>query len=550
MMKKLFFFLPVFLLAVTCTEVVAQEKGPFPFFRSFLDKNLSNVDFHEPNNPYASGTTSNGTSKRKNQAKLVDGLGLQLTTGKEEVGAFYLPDYTFTTRDGLLIEFEYIMMYTSSSATGLTDGICMFLVDATSNNYIGTNLKYGAEGAGFGYTHRSSVHSSTSTGVTPIVGMKGGYLAVALDQGHFKSWRFEDYEKRNGIPYDKNPTKIDNVQLEKYSTRSNVTIRGAAGRGTKVITIDKKTHTIPEGSWGFPVLITRHTGWDIDKGLEDENTNGLRNEAGFMLNTTSGKFEQYVSPRIDKPFNISGGKVFSNADDPAYRKAIIALEPNLVEGGFIITVTIQHGKEKTVVIEEYVYPSSLSYTENGIPIRVASGDPPTPIWYQNPPVTDLSLNTPQKLLVGFMASTGQLTAHTNVIKNLRITPLYGARSEDDIYDHRRGPVTVRPLENDKAYQDGSGKPSADKDNLDPESLRFWTSEKNCLGASVFRHEVTGQGTWVYDPGLEEVMFFPIKGFTGEASIMYDIKGKYAPYNDENYRSSLARIVINIADNQP
>ena len=287
MMKKLFFFLPVFLLAVTCTEVVAQEKGPFPFFRSFLDKNLSNVDFHEPNNPYASGTTSNGTSKRKNQAKLVDGLGLQLTTGKEEVGAFYLPDYTFTTRDGLLIEFEY-----------------MFLGDATSNNYIGTNLKYGAEGAGFGYTHRSSVHSSTSTGVTPIVGMKGGYLAVALDQGHFKSWRFEDYEMRNGIPYDKNPTKIDNVQLEKYSTRSNVTIRGAAGRGTKVITIDKKTHTIPEGSWGFPVLITRHTGWDIDKGLEDENTNGLRNEAGFMLNTTSGKFEQYVSPRIDKPFNI------------------------------------------------------------------------------------------------------------------------------------------------------------------------------------------------------------------------------------------------------
>ena len=67
---------------------------------------------------------------------------------------------------------------------------------------------------------------------------------------------------------------------------------------------------------------------------------------------------------------------------------------------------------------------------------------------------------------------------------------------------------------------------------------------------MFRHEVTGQGTWVYDPGLEEVMFFPIKGFTGEASIMYDIKGKYAPYNDENYRSSLARIVINIADNQP
>lgn len=551
-MKKLSFFLLVLTLSGVCADVCAQTADLFPFFRSFLDNNLTGVDFPAPNQLEGSGKTKEGRYKRKNQAGLVNLVGLQLTSGKEEVGAFYLPEYIFTTKDGLLIEFEYIMKYTVSTEKGVTDGICMFLVDATSNDYIGANLKYGAEGAGFGYTHRSSVHTSISKGVLPITGMKGGYLAVALDQGNFKNWRFEDYEMRNGIPYDDNPTKIDNVQPKKYDTRSNVTIRGAAGRNTKTITTSTRTHTLYEGSWGFPVLITRHTGWSIDKGLESESINGLRNEAGFQLNTASGKFEQHVSPRIDKPFNISGGAMFNHADEAAYRKAIIALEPNLQDGGFIITVTIQHGREKTVVIEKYTYPSSLTYVENGIPIRISGGEQPTPSWYQNPPATNLSLNTPQKLVIGFMASTGQLTAHTNIIKNLRITPLYAAHSEDDIYEHRRGPATVRPLDNDWAYRSEGGVISADKGNLDPASLRIWTSEKekDCLGTGVFEYEAPGQGKWVYNPDLAEMMFFPIKGFTGEASIMYDVKGKYNPYAGDSFRSSLAKIVINMADNQP
>ena len=37
------------------------------------------------------------------------------------------------------------MMYTNAEEIGITDGICMFLVDATTNEYIGSNLKYGAE---------------------------------------------------------------------------------------------------------------------------------------------------------------------------------------------------------------------------------------------------------------------------------------------------------------------------------------------------------------------------------------------------------------------
>ena len=199
MMKKIFFLLLV-LLGMR-DGVSAQSSHLMPFFRSFLDGDMENVKLFEPNQIEASGRKADNTYKRANQAKPVKNLGLRLTQGKEEVGAFYLPDYIFSTKDGLLIEFEYIMMYTNPSEKGLTDGICMFLVDATTNQYIGDNLKYGAEGAGFGYTHRASVHQSINKGVLPITGMKGGYLAVALDQGNFKNWRMEDYEMRNGIPY-------------------------------------------------------------------------------------------------------------------------------------------------------------------------------------------------------------------------------------------------------------------------------------------------------------------------------------------------------------
>ncbi|MEI3420554.1 MAG: hypothetical protein V8R91_05525, partial [Butyricimonas faecihominis] len=86
--------------------------------------------------------------------------------------------------------------------------------------------------------------------MTSITGIKGGYLAVALDQGHFKNRRFDNYEMRNGIPY--GSAGIANIQSETYNTRSNVTIRGAAGRDEKVITTSQKTHRIQDGRWGFP----------------------------------------------------------------------------------------------------------------------------------------------------------------------------------------------------------------------------------------------------------------------------------------------------------
>lgn len=168
------------------------------------------------------------------------------------------------------------------------------------------------------------------------------------------------------------------------------------------------------------------------------------------------------------------------------------------------------------MIENYTYPSSLLYTENGIPAQFIPGEYPTITYYSNPPQTELALKTPEKLAIGFMASTGQLTSYTNIIRNLRITPLYGANAEDDIYNHRRGPVIVRPLDNDVAYRLVGNQPGASKDNLDLTSFRIWTDEKHCLGDGQFEHEEKGVGKWKYNPESGEMTFFPAKDVGGEA----------------------------------
>ena len=143
-----------------------------------------------------------------------------------------------------------------------------------------------------------------------------------------------------------------------------MTIRGAAGKGRKSDNHVSKNSPNTEWSLGFSRSHHSPHGVERENRLEDPYSDGLRNKAGFRLNTQTGEYEQYVTPRIDKPFCIAGGKEFHHSGESAYRKAIIALEPNIVGGGFRITVTIQHETEKTVVIEDYTYPSSLQYTEN------------------------------------------------------------------------------------------------------------------------------------------------------------------------------------------
>ncbi len=529
-MRKKFYMIIVALPLIVST--VSAQTGNFPFFRSFLDGRMDNVEKPVPNNPSVS---------RKNKAQLVNNLGLQLTSQTSEVGAFYLPNHPFTTNDGLKIEFEYMMYPSPNSSIGVTDGITMFLIDANKKN----SLEFGAEGAGFGYTHRWTIDDNLYRNQR-IKGVPGGYLAIALDQKHFKVLRMEGNELRNGIPYYDASVSTTNRKHTMYNTTSNITIRGAAGPDTRTVTSGTKSYTLGDRDWGYPVLATRNT-----------NNSTMANNAAFVLNTNNGNYDTrtgntLIFPAIPKPFDIAGNARFDSPTEAAYRKMVILLDanPNTSVGGFKITVAIQHGNDLTTVIDNFTFPATLSYVENGLPSSVSSALKPQVA--AQPPVIRYTVNTPQQLVIGFTASTGTNLAYTNVIRNLRITPLYGANTaHDDIKSHRRGPVIIRPLDNDIGYfNDGSNTPIGDKEFLDPASFRFWKNEYECIGNNKYEYSVPGQGRWVYNPKTTELMFFPEKGYQGKASIMYDIKGKYHPYNGEKFRSSLATISVTLTNDQP
>lgn len=543
-LRKTVCSLCIMLSFVFTPETMAQDKQYYPFFRSFLDNKLDGIRFLEPNPPESYYSPFiDGTIYRNNKATLVAGLGLRLTQQTNEVGAFFLPDYIFSTEDGMLIEFEYMIYKTAPSVVGETDGISMYLVDA-QDKYIGNNLKFGAEGAGFGYTYNWSAFNNT------ISGMKGAYLAVALDNQNFKAMRFEGREVRNGIVFGNSigsGTKMPYREVAgwkdlAYHTGSNVTIRGAAGQSNLSLLVRDnlymKQWNLSEGFWGYPVLITRHSGMNSD------GATNRQNQAVFMLNTATGDFTGFnenITPTLNEPFDIASQTTFTRPSEAAYRKAIINLEPN-PSGGFKITVKIQHGQKESIMIQNYTFPEQLTYQENAYPVLdYGSGD----MMVDNTPtLVQYSVSTPKKLVIGFGASTGFKTPYTNVIKNLRITPMCAATSRDDYYEHRRGPAIITPLNNDIAY-DGNGIPSTN--NLDLSTFRFWKDEYTLLPGN--EQYIQGQGRWIYVPARREVMFFPDNNFTGVATIMYDIKGK-APYNGEKFRSSLAKISIDMPKNPP
>lgn len=509
--------------------------GQFPFFRSFLDGELEYISFPPAYNNAGANRVNTASSQN------LTSEGLILTDGKSQVGVFYLPEHTFSTTDGFQIEFEYVMY----GSNNLTDGICMFLVDAD----YASDLKFGAEGSGFGYTYKRA-----SVAASQVYGIEGAYLAVALDQGPFKSQRMELTEMRNGIVYNDDPNYTTNVQPLRHDTRSNITIRGAAGNVARNITVNGGSNTfsgLNPAYWGYPVLITRHTGWNPETG-----STGQENETGFILNTSTGIFQQHVTPFIPQPFNIAGGENNNtNPGDPGYRKMIIKLEPNpdLLVGGFKISVIIQHGLQETLVIENFTYPSTVNYLENCLP-RSITQDAPTVFPNYNPPV-GYTVPIPDELVIGFAASTGTATAYTNIIRNLSITPMYASNAtNDNVLSHRRGPVTIMPFENDLAYKSQSGSIIGSKDNIDPTKFRFWLNEYNVLkdGSenAIWEYTVTGKGKWVYKPDTRQVIFFPVKGFTGTVEIFYDILGLYSPFNDEKYRSAIAKISVTIDNNQP
>ncbi|MCL3850920.1 hypothetical protein M1P97_06425 [Parabacteroides sp. GYB001] len=63
-----------------------------------------------------------------------------------------------------------------------------------------------------------------------------------------------------------------------------------------------------------------------------------------------------------------------------------------------------------------------------------------------------------------------------MLSRIFVSPCYTEPIRHDITDHRRGAITIHPLESDLGYFDNGDTPIGSKDYLDPSSFRFWTDE--------------------------------------------------------------------------
>lgn len=499
-------------------DMTAQSYGNFPYEESFLSPTQPS-DITKPESPLTSVP---------NKATFTD-KGLQLTPNEQSsFGGVFINNRSFTSQNGIFIEFEY-MVYGGTGG----DGLSLFLFDEKTQN-----PTIGAIGAGIGYAYnRAYLGNDFKNQRMP--GLAGAYMGVAFDAfGNFKAMRYQGEARVNGIPYS---MPVSNSFDAADNIGNQVTIRGAKGTAL----------TFPgteDGYTGYPVLITQST---------MQNT-------GFILNydpdsnsyINDGRYRRFNN--FDKPsFTIDGGAEFEDENDPAYRKAIVELFPVAPEneGGFLVTVKIQHANVVDTIIYDYHYKSTqISYPENALTSGASVGDNGSandlPLYSAR--IRTLTATVPDNFKIGFAAATGEETNY-HIIKNLRMTLPRSAEANDDYAEIPQGTpkTSLFPLDNDLAYsgiiqrvQEGS------KDYINKNTFRFRGSDGE-LTPDPYSYTEAGVGTWAYDTWNGMVVFYPLSSFIGEATVSYDIKGgisddiKESPYDDEGYRSLPAKITVNV-----
>lgn len=522
-----FFF--IIILILPPIKTYAQEFGNFPYEESCMNGKPANMLFPAPQDTLT------------NSAEFIINEGLRLTPSQQSrFGAVFIGDRQFGSQNGITVDFEY-MIYGGNGG----DGLSMFLFDADVEN-----PTIGAHGAGIGYSYSNVIHRYFVDRNYQYSGLTGAYMGIAFDvYGNFKTMRYYRNQMIGGIYY-RHPDRfnLDDEKEAIYDTGNQVTIRGARG-GDLTQRIRFNYQGVPgstepgmnassgqtdvgkPGFTGYPVLITRST-----------NTT-----YGFILND-EGKHSQLP------PYN--GNKFTVNGYNNEYRKAIIELFPvsdDVVGGGFYVTVKIQHGDIIDTIIEDYHYKETLKYRENAmVPYQFNSDIPVEPTTY----VYDLNANVPDRLRIGFAASTGEST-NNHIIKNIKITLPRAAEAYNDESSTFEGMTsTINPFVNDVAYEGIIRKNQiGSPDNIDEREFRFvesnGTIHKLGIGESIIECQIVNEGTWKYDSTNKTITFTPLPGFLGDASILYDIKGKsdpQAPYGDEAYRSLHATIKVRVEVN--
>lgn len=438
--------------------------------------------------------------------------GVQLTpASSSQFGGLFINGRSFTSVNGLHVEFEYEMKGGTPLSGTYGDGLSFFLYDGAVASPV-----IGSPGAGLGYAYNRAKDQYASF---RKAGLTGAYLGIALDEfGNFKSKRFQGESRVNGI-------------AGSWSTAtSHITLRGARGADIN------SSIGLGLGYTGYPVLVSRST-------LSNTGTVGrvLQSDRTYA-NTTN---------TLSSTFDLRNG-------NGEFRKVFLDLIPHFVTptttDGFDIKVDMQTTANGAPIniINYYHYKTSVPYTENA-----------------NPQVTDynnsdtegaataqtLNATVPSMLKLGFAAATGG-AFQQHIIRNVKLTLPYSAVSNDDLASTcKNQPVYIPVLDNDIAYKGPisiTTPPTGNKNNIDYKTFSFAKNSETDL--TLYRKKVTPQGTWTFNTNTGIVTFTPSSGFTGTATMTYSVKGRTVtdangkivePYGDTAYRSVPATITVNL-----
>ncbi|AZA48811.1 hypothetical protein EG346_11770 [Chryseobacterium carnipullorum] len=438
--------------------------------------------------------------------------GVQLTPASSgQFGGLFINGRTFTSVNGLHVEFEYDMKNGTPLTGVYGDGLSFFLYDGAV-----TSPTIGAPGAGIGYSYNRTKDTYASQ---RKAGLSGAYLGIALDEfGNFKSKRFQGESRMNGI------TGVTWSQAS-----SHISLRGARGAAIN-------TTGLGAGFTGYPVLVTRST-------LSNSGTVGriLQSDRSYQATTNT----------LSSVFDLR-----NNAGE--FRKVYLDLIPHFtsptVTDGFDIKVDIQttQGGTPVNVINYYHYKTSVPYTENANP---QTTDFDTSDVEGAATSQTLNATVPAVLKLGFAAATGA-AFQQHIIRNVKLTLPYAAVTNDDVTSTCKfQPVTIPVFNNDIAYKGAisiATPPTASNANIDYSTFSFTKTSDTDL--TLYRKKVTPQGTWSYNKSTGIVTFNPSSGFTGTATMTYTVKGRTVkdsngkiiePYGDTAYRSVPATITVNL-----
>lgn len=495
--KSRLFFLLVLggILSITQAFSQTSERNRFPYEVSLTNGKPNEIVTHAGS-----------------MEPIFDSKGVILTTDAlRQFSGFAIDHLVFGTNNGITVEFEYLMYggVPFENKDG-GDGITFFLYDGSKEFSIGMN------GAALGYTYNKAMSNERTRGP----GLNGAYLGIGIDHyGNFKNkmWRL----KGRIAGLEANVTgDYPSVHHSQVTLRGAMHPTGLAGYGTRMLRYS-----------GYPVLFTTST----------------QGGQSVKLNPANGKYT-FVNSAVTSTFSIRPAAESIIEGDSNYRKVMIDLVPGS-DHDMIVTVKMQHGSTVTKVIDKYVYPKSLYYTENANSGTLSSSvETATRAPSQ---VVQLETNIPATFKMGFAAATGDASQY-HIIRNLKVSLPYFPITKEDLVEGCSSVISYKilPFANDAFYKGAITLPPVsgnDASFINYSSFRFENKHGEPL-TNAYTYTQSGVGTWVYNPVNAEVTFTPIPGYIGLATIYYSAKGfgtGGGPFDQEIYRSGVTKIEIDI-----